>query len=380
METRWSDAGYIGSIFLAFYGFLYFIIYHLPISLVGAIGASILFIILGVIAWIGGVFLSFGFIDFYIEFKQSGGLLSFLFGLFAWNLQALAHIFLAIGHPLGATLYGSAIFVLMLTFLIWGITMLVTREKLEPKNRYALYTGILFLINGIGWMSYFGIGILILACILSVNIFAPSFSVFIFPAPAKFFNRRRQFSLGQFGMLFLVIYSVLTIRWLVNLFFPFPVIVAAVLNLVGIFSSWLMVIGLAIVLNLFKEKYSNRNLGFGLVIGIPSLLLLGLADFTWFMSNINYPFDVARSLELYFAAPIFLGWATLPLFLSSLLVGFAFIQIWLKTSKKKDTRYDIIGIIFLISSGLWIIGLGYFALIIAGPLLYFDFKKQYVVS
>ncbi|MFX1564070.1 MAG: hypothetical protein ACFFDP_12265, partial [Promethearchaeota archaeon] len=173
METRWANFGFLGSLLLSLYGFIYFIVYHFSDALVGPQGASIIMGFLGILAGLGGIFFSLGFLAFQFELGVSWGWLSTIVGSIAWGLQCAGHMLLAANLLVGAQLYSWAIFVLMLTFLLWGFTIYSTKNKTLYKQQYAIFTGILFLLNALFWLSYFGFAILCLASLLSAFIFVP---------------------------------------------------------------------------------------------------------------------------------------------------------------------------------------------------------------
>ena len=369
MESRLADFGFLGSVILSAYGFLYFIAYHLPGASIGPAVASLLMGLLGLLSLLGGILLSFGFLAFKRELDQSLGWLSALVGLISWGLQGSAHLLIAVGHFSGPIVYGWAIIALIVTFLLWGFTFYGTRKKISHRQRYALFTGLIFLLNGIGWLTYFGFVILALGGILSAIIFVSPYRVLGLPSPARLFNKKRRYQLGQLGTLLLSIYAVLTLRWWVNLFFPLPVVVAAVLNLISVFCAWLAVLGTAIVFNTFEIRFTNNWLGYAFIVCSFGLFVLSLADFTWLMSNLTVALDPMWGVWLYLTAPAFWGWSGLPLCFGALLAWIGFLRVFRAPKVKGGFWFLTLSILFLVSGILWLAGLGYIPLIPAGILL-----------
>ena len=87
------------------------------------------------------------------------------------------------------------------------------------------------------------------------------------------------------------------------------------------------------------------------------------------MSNITVALDPSWGLGLYFAAPAFWGWSVLPLCFGALLAGIGFLQVFRTSKMKGDPWFLILTIVFLVSGVLWLVGLGYIPLILAGVLL-----------
>ena len=376
METRFADYGFLGSVILSAYGFVYFIAYHLPDAFIGPLGAMILMGFLGVLGGFGGILLSLGFLAFQQELDQSLGLLSMLMGLISWVLQASAHLFIAAGNSFGSILYSWAITALMVTFLIWGFTFYSTRKKITYRQRYCLFAGLIFLLNGLGWLTYFGFALLALGSILTAIIFVSPYRILGLPSPTRLFHQKRQYQLGQLGTLLLSIYAILTLRWWVNQLFPLPVVVAAVLNIISVFCAWVAVLGTAIVFHSFEIRFTNNWLGYAFIISSFGLLIFSLADFTWFMSNITVAIDSTWGLWLYMAAPTFWGWSVLPLCLGALLACIGFLKVFRASKIKGDLWFLTLTILFLISGILWFTGMGYIPLILAGIVLLRVYMRQ----
>ena len=376
MESRLADFGFLGSVLLSAYGLLYFIAYHLPGASIGPAVASILMVFLGLLSALGGILLSLGFLALQRELGQSLGWLSTLMGLFSWILQGSAHLLIAAGHFFGPVFYHWAITALMVTFILWGFTFYSTRKKITHRQRYTLFAGLIFLLNGIGWLTYFGFVLLALGGILSAIVFVSPYRMFGLPSPTRLFNKKRCYQLGQLGTLLLSIYAMLTLRWWVNLLFPLPVVAAAVLNLLSLFCAWLAVLGTAIVLNDFEIRYTNNWLGYALIISSFGLLVLSLADFTWLMSNLTVALDSTWGLYLYQTAPAFWGWSGLPLCFGALLACFGFLQVFRASEVKGDLWFLTLSVLFLVSGILWLVGIGYIPLILAGILLLRVYMRQ----
>jgi hypothetical protein len=376
METRLADFGFLGSVILSVYGFVYFIAYHLPYAIIGPTGASILMVFLGLLAGLGGILLSFGFLAFQRELGQSLGWLSMLVGLISWVLQGSAHLLLAAGNFFGAIMYSWAITALMVTFLLWGVTFFGTRKKIGHRQRFTLFAGLIFLLNGLGWLTYFGFVLLTLGAILSAVVFVSPHSILGLPSPTRLFNQKRQYQLGQLGTLLLSIYAILTLRWWVNQFFPLPVVAATVLNVLSVLCVWLAVLGTGIVFHSFETRFTNNVFGYAFIVSSFGLFVLSLADFTWLMSNVTVALDPAWGVWLYLSAPAFWGWSGLALCIGALFAGFGFLQVFRASEAKGDLWFLTLTVLFLISGILWLVGLGYIPLILVGVLILRVFMRQ----
>ena len=376
METRLADFGFLGSVILSAYGFVYFVAYHLPDAFLGLIGSSFLMVFLGLFAGLGGILLSLGFLALQRELGQTLGWLSALVGLISWVLQGGAHLLIAAGHFFGPIIYGWAIFALMVTFLLWGFTLYGARKKIVHRQRYSLFAGLVFLLNGIGWLTYFGFVLLTLGSILSAIVFVSPYRIFGFPSPTGLFHQKRQYQLGQLGTLLLSIYAILTLRWWVNQLFPLPIVVAAGLNVISLFCAWLAVLGTALVFHSFELRFTNNWFGYAFIVSSFGMLVFSLADFTWLMSNITVALDPAWGLWLYQAAPTFWGWTGLLLCFGALLAFIGFLQAFRASELKGDLWFLTLSILFLISGILWLSGIGYIPLILAGILLLRVYMRQ----
>jgi hypothetical protein len=376
MESRWANFGFLGSILLSLYGLIYFIVYHFSDALVGPLGASILMGFLGILAGLGGIFFSLGFLAFQLEMEVTWGWISTIVGIIGWGLQCAGHILLAANLLVGAQYYSWAIYALMFTFLLWGITIYFTKSKMIYKAQYPIFAGLLFLVNAFFWLTYFGFAILAMASLLCAFIFVPPKQIFGLLSPAQIFNRKRQYQVGQFGVLILSVYSALEIRWLVNTFFPIPVAAAAALNFASMIFAWIAILGIALVFNNFRVSFANKIFNYSIIIGIPSLLFLSLADLTWLMSNINLAADPTWSSNLYLATPTFWGLSALPLFIWALITAVAFIQLFIAPKTKGDIMFLILNILFIVSGFLWLVRLGYLPLVLAGILLLIVYKRK----
>jgi len=370
MESRWAQLGFIGSILLTLYALTYLTVYSLPETFFGAQIASSLALFLGCLGGVGGVLTALGFIAYYSELRNRYAVLAALLGVVAWDQQFVAHLSLAAGFfDLGAAQYSAATLWLMVTYVLWGVTLFTARKKLSSMRRCASFAMLLFLINGLAWIGYLGIPVLAVASLLHAFVLAPSKELFGFRSPIHFFTPERQYQIGQLGLALLTLYCVLAVRWLVNGVLPLPLAVATPFNLAALVSVWLAVLGVGIAFSRFETHYGNPMFGYASAIGIGGLLLLSLADFTWLMSNISVLSDPLWGLLQYWAAPYFWLWSDLPLCFSSLLGGAAFLQEFRRAKGKGAVEVPILAITFFASALAWLYGLGYLPLIIAGPLV-----------
>ena len=377
MAPRWSVLGFLGSILLLIYGLLYFSVFHLSEALVASFSASILSGFLGILAGIGGILVSVGFLHFQVELQQSLAWLATLIGVVTWGFLSAAHFLLAAGLVLGGALYSGAYLGMIFTFILWGISWIYASRKMVMKGQYAFYVGLLYVMNAIIWMIYLGFAVLALISLLSAIVLVPSDRIGGLPSPVRFFTKKRQYQLGQLGLLFLTIFSLLATRWLIDQIFPLPVVVAAALNMISLFSAWFAILGIAIVFSKFEVHFGNRLFGYAQIIGIPSLLLLSLADFTWLMSNIHVTTDFSRALVFYLQAPSFWALSAIPLALWALLGAIGFLQLLRSPEKKGDILILVLNLLFLTSTVLWVLGFGYIPLIIAGLLLFLVFSQDF---
>lgn len=370
MESRWAQLGFIGFILLAIYGLLYLTVYSLPETFFGAQLASGLALFLGCLAGVGGILSALGFIAYFSELGNRYAVLAVVLGVLAWSQQFEAHLFLAAGFfDLGAAQYSTATLWLIVTFVVWGVTLFTARKKMPSMRRCATFAALLFLINALAWIGYLGIPVLAVASLLHALVLAPRVEFFGLSSPLRFLTPRRQYQIGQLGLAFLTLYCVLAIRWLVNGVFPLPLAVATPLNVLALVSAWLAVLGIGIAFSRFETHYGNPTFGYASAVGIGGLLLLSLADFTWLMSNIGILADPLWGLLQYWSAPFFWLWSDLPLCLSSLLGGAAFLQEFRRSKRKDAAEIAILSIIFFASAIAWLYGLGYLPLIVAGPLV-----------
>jgi hypothetical protein len=370
MESRWAQLGFIGFILLAVYGLVYLAVYSLPETFFGGQVASSLAFFLGCLGGVGGILSALGFVAYFSELRNWYALLAAVIGVLAWGQQFEAHLFLAAGFfDLGAAQYSTATLWLMVTFVVWGVTLFTARKKLSGMRRCASFAMLLFLIDGLAWIGYLGIPVLAVASLLHALVLAPPVEFFGLPSPVHFFTPKRQYQIGQLGLALLTLYCVLAIRWLVNGVLPLPLAVATPLNLAALVSIWLAVLGVGIAFSRFETHYGNPTFGYASAIGIGGLLLLSLADFTWLMSNISVFADPLWGLLQYWAAPYFWLWSDLPLCFSSLLGGAAFLQEFRRAKRKGAVEVPILAITFFASAFVWLYGLGYLCLIIAGPLV-----------
>jgi len=368
MVIRWSELGFMGSLLLAGYGLLYFLVYLLPPALLAPGAVIAMLVLLGLLAWVGGILLSFGMVSLWTEFGIRSALLSLLLGIASWTSQSLAHLFLALGQYVnGTTLYGMAVQLLMLTFFVWGVTFIIVRGRKGAQERYTFYAGILFLINAFIWVSYLGVALLTLTGIICALSFTPP------PRLVSLigFNSTTRFRLAQLGLLLLTLYTILAIKWTVNGFFPLPLPVAAALNALSLACIWLAIPGLSLLLHHYEVHRLSRFAGLALVIGIPSWVLLSLTDLYWLYSNIAALIDPALALSYYYTAFLFWGWSAIPLLIWAGLAGLAFLVVWRSTEAGKDvTPWHLpLGLLLLASAVLWLLGLGFYPLIPAALLL-----------
>lgn len=375
METRWADFGYIGSILLLLYGLLFFIAYNLSPVLLGTLGGTILSVLLGLLAFFGGILFSCAFFAFRTELKVSWAWLPFLTGVVVWAVQGVAQILVGFNHPVGITLYGWTVILLVLLFLIWGAFLFTMRKLLGRKSRLGLFASILFLINCLGWLSVFGFGILVCTMVLMAIILVPEKQLLPLFSLRDFFSQTRKSTLAHLGGLVLTLYSIIALKWEINGFFPLPVLPAAILNFISVLAIWIAVPALILLFLNIEEQYNNPFSYYAIVVGAPALLLLSVTDFTWLMSNINVFVDPVWGLEQYNTLPLIWSWSNILLFLWCLLAAIAFLQLYRLPQNKGDFEFLLIHLMFLLAAILWIFGIGYLTLILAGVLLY---RKKFV--
>lgn len=378
MESRWSVYGYLGSILLIFYGFFSLVTYHLSPALLGATGGSIITILLGVLALLGGALFSCAFHAFGTELKVSWTWVPFLMGLIIWVAQGVTQILVGLGNPIGVTSYGWMVILLLFLFLIWGFFVFMMRKQYGRKERLGLYAAILFLLNGIGWLSIFGFGILVVSMVLMAIILVPERRILPILSIREFFSAQRKISLTQLATLLLTIYAILGMKWVINIIFPLPVLAAAVLNFLSIVAIWVTIPGLILVFLNIEEDYNNPFAYYALLVGTPALLMLSLTDFTWLMSNINVFYDAAWGVQQYLTVSLIQSWASVLLLIWCLASAIAFLQISRLPITKGDNFFLIIGVLFLLSAFIWFIGGGFILLIMIGILLYwkYGFKRK----
>jgi hypothetical protein len=300
MESRWANYGYIGSILLVFYGFIFFVTYHLSPLVLGPIGGSAITVVLGILAILGGALFSCAFLAFGTELKVSWAWVPFLLGIIIWIYQGVIQILVGFNHPVGVALYGWAIILLVFLFLVWGGFLYPMRKLFGRKSRLGLFVSILFLINALGWLSFFGFGLLVCVMVIMAIILVPEKPLLRFLNLSGFFNSTRKATLAQLGAVLLTCYSLLALKWLINGFFPLPVVAASVLNFLSVFAIWIVVPGLILLYTRIEEDYNNPLSYYAIIIGVPALLLLSLTDFTWLTSNINVFADPAWGLQQYY--------------------------------------------------------------------------------
>jgi len=375
MESRWADYGYVGSILLVVYGFVFFIAYNVSPILLGALGGSVITILLGILAIVGGILFSCAFRAFGTELEVSWAWVPFLFGMIIWIAQGITQILVGFNHPIGVTIYGWMVILLIFLFIIWGAFLFISWKMLGRKARLGLYASILFLINALGWLTVFGFGILVCTMVLMAIILVPEKQLLPFLNLRAFFTQTRKSTMAQFGALLLAIYSIIAFKWLINGFFPLPVVTAAVLNLISVLAIWIGIPGLILLFLNLEEQYNNPLSYYSIVVGTPALLLLSVTDFTWLMSNINVFADPSWGLQQYYNLPLIWSWSNILLFLWCLLAAFAFLQLYRLPQNRGELGFLIIHLMLFFAAILWLFGFGYITLIFAGVLL---FQKKLV--
>jgi hypothetical protein len=377
MESRWAQLGFVGFIILALYGLGYFVAWSLPESLYGPQLASSLTLLLGCLAGVGGILAALGFIAYYSELRSWYAIAAMVLGVVAWGQQFEAHLFLSAGlFDLGEAQYALATPWLMVMFVVWGLTLFTARKRLPGMQRCGVFAALLFLINGLAWLGYLGLPVLAAASVLQALVLVPPVEFFGLPSPTRLLTPKRRYQIGQLGLALLTLYCVLGVRWLVNGVYPLPLAVAAPLNVIALLAVWLAVAGVAVAFGRFETHYGNPMFGYAAAIEIGGLLLLSLADFTWLMSNISVVVDPAWGLLEYWAAPYFWVWSSLPLLVSSLLAGFAFLPESRKARRKGAFEAPVLTVAFFVSALMWLWRLGYLPLIVALPLALRLFMQQ----
>jgi len=370
MESRWAQLGFVGFILLAVYGLAYLTLISLPETLLGAQVASGSAFVLGCLGGFAGILSALSFVAYFSELRSRYAAFAVVIGVIAWAQQSEAHLVSALGFiDLGTAEYSVAILWLMLTYAVWGVVLFSARRKLGSRQRCASFAAVLFLINGLAWIGYLGVAVLVVASLLQALVLTPPVEFFGFVSPIHFFTPKRQYQIGQLGLAFLTLYFVVAVRWLVNGVFPLPLVVVTPLNLLALLSVWLGVLGIGIVFDRFENQFGDPMFGYASAVSIAGLLLLSLADFTWLMSNISVLAEPLWGLIQYWNAPFFWLWSDLPLCLSSLLSGAAFVQEFRRSKRKSYPEIPILAVIFIASAVAWLYGLGYLLLIVAGPLI-----------
>lgn len=376
METNWTEVGFLGSILLFFYGMIAFIAFYLPPNALGLGGTLALTGFLGVLAIVGGLLVSFGFLAFSVEYGVGWMWFLVIWGIFAWTLQGAGYLTLALLLPIGFILYYWATFALMFNFLFGGIMLLNLRHNLGRKARYALGVSFLLVINAIGWITHFGFLVLALVCILQAIIFVPTSHLSKFAFVLRLFTSKRLIKIGKIGVFFLSIYAFFLMRYLLAEYMAYSIVASAVLNFLALVFALLAVIGIAIVLNIYEKAHENRLMGYALMFSIPSLLMLSVGDFVWFISDLSYFINPTWRITLVQGIPYFLIWGSIPNAIWTILAAGGFLQIYRSPEAQGEPSYLMLHLIFLLSGIFWFFGFGYFLFIIGGFILQRGIDQQ----
>ncbi len=356
METKWSDFGFMGSLLLVLYGLFSLLIFFTPPSFYGPI-APFISGAMAVFGMVTGICFSLGFYGLRIELDAPGSWSTFftiIWTMGAWFFTGVSQIVMALGYVIGLVYWFFSIYGIMLMFLIWGMFYFSLRKQLGGRGRFAFGASVLFLINGLAWMSFMGFGILALAAFLCLFIFTPATKFSIFSPIVRFFSPKRTATFRNWGSFFLIIYSFLGIKWLINGFYPIPVVAVAVVNIFSLVFGCLAAIGIVLVLRTFEKKYENNYIWYAQLVWLPGFLLLILADLQWLMSNFSVFIDLSWGFILYETLIFYLWWSSIPLTIFSFLAALGFIQIYRLPEHRGEILLLFVHLAILFTGILWL--------------------------
>ncbi|MFX1565722.1 MAG: hypothetical protein ACFFCH_07015 [Promethearchaeota archaeon] len=356
MESKWSDIGFLGSILLVGYGLLALLIYYTPPSTYGAF-STIIASGMAVLSIIAGVCFSFGFLAVRMELNAPSSWLTYSIVFLTWVTWAfygVSQILVALGLTIGLVYWFFSIYGIMVVSLFWGMFFFSVRKQLGGKERFAFGAAMLFFINGLGWVTFIGFGILALSAFLCLLIFAPATKYSIFSPIIRFLSPKRVGIIRLWAPIFLIIYSLLAMKWVINGIFPLPVVIAAVVNILSLLLVLVLIIGITMVLRSYERRYEISTLWYAQLAWIPSMLLVMLADLQWLMSNITVFIDPAWGLVLYDTLVSFLGWCSVSLTIFSFIAAISFMQLYRLHELRGETILFFLHLSFLASGFIWL--------------------------
>lgn len=362
METKWSDLGFLGSFLLVLFGIFSLVIIYTPPAAFGT-SAPIVAIAMAIFGLVAGFFFSLGFLAFRIELNAPSPWLTYftiLLTIFGWAFYAISQIMVALGFIEGLVFWFYSLFGLMVMTLFWGMAFFSVRNQLGGKARLALGTAVLFLINGLGWLSFMGYGILTLAGFLCLFIFAPAPKFSIFSPLVRFFNEKRVSTIRLWGPLLMTIYFVLAMTWVIDLYFPVPVAAVAVVNFFSLFFGWLCALSITLVLRSYETQFENNTLWFAQLAWVPSMFLFTLGNFQWLMSSLTVGIDYNWAMALYLSKDLFILWGALSMAIFSLITAVGMLQIYRSPEMRGDNLLCLLHLFLLVGSVMWIASYTYF--------------------
>ncbi len=356
METKWSDIGFLGSILFVLYGILALLLFYTPPSFYGA-ASPVIAGVMAVLCMVAAFCFSFGFLALRTELNSPSSLLTYftiILTWVTWTFYGVTQILVALGYTIGLVYWFLSAYGLMLSFLFWGMFFFSVRKPLGGKSRFAFTASILLLINGIGWLSFMGLGILALGAFLCLFIYAPATQHSIFSPIIRLLSPKRVAIIRTLGPLALIVYSLLGMKWVINGFYPLPVAAAAVINAFSLLIGWITIVGITMVLRAYERRYENPTFWYAQLAWIPSMLLVTLADLQWLMSNIMVFIDPAWGLVLYSTLFFFLMWCSVPLAFFSFIAAFAYLQTYRLPEVRGETTLFFLHLSFLASGFIWL--------------------------
>ena len=356
METKWSDIGFLGSILFVLYGFSALLVFYTPPAFYGT-AAPLVAGGLAVLGMIAAFCFSFGFLAIRSELHSPGSLLTYFTMVLTWVIwvyHGVSQLLVAFGLTIGLVHWFFSTYGLMFNFLIWGLFFFSVRNPLGGKSRFAFGASLLFLINGLAWLSFMGLGILALGVFLCLFIYAPPTQHSIFSPITRFFASDRLAFFRKIGPIFLLIYSLLGMKWLVNGIFPLPVAAAAVINALSLLIGWITVLLITLILRAYERKYENPTFWYAQLAWIPSMLLATLADLQWLMSNITVFIDISWGLLLYSTLVFYLWWCSIPLAIFSFIAAIAYLQTYRLPEVRGETTLFFLHLSLLASGFIWL--------------------------
>jgi hypothetical protein len=357
METKWSDIGFLGSLLFILYAVSSILIFFTPPSFYGPI-APLIAILLAILGIIAGICFSLGFHGLRIELYAPSPWITYftiIWSIGAWLFIGASQIVMALGFTIGLVYWFFSLAGILLMYLFCGMFFFMIRKQLGARNRFAFSASMLFLINGLAWLSFIGFGILALAASLCLFIFTPEAEYSIFSPVIRFFSPKRVSTIRNWGPILLIVYSLLGMKWLINGIFPLPVAAAAFMNVFSLIIGGLTIVGITIILRAYEKKYENNMLWFAQLAWIPGFLLLLMADLQWLMSNASVFIDISWGVQLYGTLIFYMWWSSIPLAIFSFLAALGFLQIYRLPEVRGETSILLVHLGLLFSGFLWLI-------------------------